>query len=301
MRYVGLDAHLRQSTFYVLDDQGRKIMTRTVKGTSAAVVAELKRVTSPFAVCFEASAGYGVLFERLRLLARRVVVAHPGQLRLIFRSKRKNDRVDAEKLAKLLFLDEVPAVYVPSGSTQAWRRMVEHRHKLVGERTRAKNGLRALLRSLGIDAPKGLWSRRGLAWLAAVDLPTGLDTLQRDILQELLALTDADAAPRGDRTGANRRRAPGRSALDDDPRHRDPDGRGRHGVYRQSAAIPPGQSGRPLLWDRAESGRFGAVEPAGTHHARGPLGGTTFGRRGRLAGHPPFAAHSSILRAGPSK
>jgi len=43
-------------------------------------------------------------------MARRVAVAHPGHLRLIFRSKRKSDRVDAEKLAKLLFLDEVPPV-----------------------------------------------------------------------------------------------------------------------------------------------------------------------------------------------
>lgn len=117
-------------------------------------------------------------------------MAHPGHLRLIFRSKRKNDRVDAEKLAKLLFLDEVPAVYVPSRSTQAWRRLVEHRRKLVGERTRAKNVLRALLRSQGIEAPQGLWSRRGLTWLAAVDLTTGMDTLQRDMLQErLLSLT----------------------------------------------------------------------------------------------------------------
>ena len=33
MRHVGLDANLRQSTFCVLDDRGRKIVTRTVKGT----------------------------------------------------------------------------------------------------------------------------------------------------------------------------------------------------------------------------------------------------------------------------
>ena len=44
MRYVGPDANLRQSTFCVLDDQGRKIMTRTVKGTWAAVFTELAQV-----------------------------------------------------------------------------------------------------------------------------------------------------------------------------------------------------------------------------------------------------------------
>ena len=187
MQYVGLDAHLRQSTFCVLDERGRKIATRTVKGPWAAVLRELERLPRPFAVCFEASTGYGVLFERLQRIARRVVVAHPGQLRLIFQSTRKNDRVDAEKLAKLLFLDAVPPVHVPRRSTQAWRRMIEPRRGLIGERTRAKNALRALFRSLGIETPQRLWSRRGLAWLAAVDLPTALDALQRDILQERLA------------------------------------------------------------------------------------------------------------------
>lgn len=152
----------------------------------ACGVQELKKLRKPFAVCFEASTGYGFMFERLREIARRVVVAHPGQLRLIFRSKRKTDRVDAEKLAKLLFLGEVPTVYVPNPQTRAWRGMIEHRRKLVSERTRAKNAMRALLRSQGIEAPRGLWSRRGLAWLESARLATGLDNLQRDILRERL-------------------------------------------------------------------------------------------------------------------
>jgi hypothetical protein len=46
-------------------------------------VDELSRIRRPFAVCFEASTGYGALYERLQPLARRVVVAHPGHLRLI--------------------------------------------------------------------------------------------------------------------------------------------------------------------------------------------------------------------------
>ena len=78
------------------------------RGRGRTVLEELKTLRAPFAICFEASTGYGYLCERLQGMARRVVVAHPGHLRLIFRSTRKNDRVDAEKLAKLLFLDEVP-------------------------------------------------------------------------------------------------------------------------------------------------------------------------------------------------
>ena len=49
MQYVGLDAHLRTSTFCVLDTRGRKVMTRTVKGSWAAVITELERIKRPFA------------------------------------------------------------------------------------------------------------------------------------------------------------------------------------------------------------------------------------------------------------
>ena len=38
------------------------------------------------------------------------------------------------------------------------------------ERTQARNALRALLRSLGIKAPRNLWSRRGMAWLAGLQV-----------------------------------------------------------------------------------------------------------------------------------
>ena len=120
-------------------------------------------------MCFEASCGYGWLYERLKKMAQKVVVAHPGQLRLIFRSKRKSDRVDAEKLAKLLYLDEVPPVYVPSVQVRSWRAMIEHRQKLLQERVRTKNQLRALLRTHAIVAPRGLWTQKGLAWIEAID------------------------------------------------------------------------------------------------------------------------------------
>ena len=61
----------------------------------------LKRFEEPFRVCYEASCGYGPLHDRLSMTADEVLVAHPGHLRLSFRSKKKNDRVDAQKLATL--------------------------------------------------------------------------------------------------------------------------------------------------------------------------------------------------------
>ena len=120
-------------------------------------------------------------------LAQRVVVAHPGQLRLIFRAKHKKDRIDARKLAKLLYLDEVPAAYVPHEEVQSWRELIEHRRHRMDRQTICKNAIRSLRRSHGRIAPKGLGTKKGLAWLRQEEMPTAAARLKRDLLLDELA------------------------------------------------------------------------------------------------------------------
>jgi len=184
--FVGLDVHWSHTNACILDAHGKKVKRFRVSGSWLRIAEELLKLKGKLFVCYEASCGYGCLYDMLRQVAHRVVVAHPGQLRLIFRSKRKNDRVDAEKLAKLLFLDEVPAVYVPSQDVRAWRQLIQHRVRLVNKRTRAKNACRALLRSVGIRAPGrcGLWTKNGMQWLRCLELPNPLYALQRNMLVE---------------------------------------------------------------------------------------------------------------------
>lgn len=98
----------------------------------------LEGLPDRFEVCYEASCGYGYFHDLLRPLAVPVLVAHPGQLRLIYRSKNKNDRNDAERLAKLLYLDEVPTVHVPSLDVRTWRELINCRSQVIAKRTRAK-------------------------------------------------------------------------------------------------------------------------------------------------------------------
>ncbi|MHC4406374.1 MAG: IS110 family RNA-guided transposase [Planctomycetota bacterium] len=193
MYYVGLDVHYRSSNVCIVNGNGKVVKQMHVAGPWSHMFRVLDNLKRPLAVCYEASCGYGALHDGLREVAKRVVVAHPGQLRLIFKSKRKNDRVDAKKLATLLFLDQVPQVYVPSVGVRSWRNFIEFRHRVVAKRTRVKNGLRSLLRGHGITQPpgKGLWTRKGKAWLAKLELPCDEAALQRDLLLEELAFLDA--------------------------------------------------------------------------------------------------------------
>ncbi len=182
MYSIGIDVHYRYSNVCILDPQGQRI--NEVRLKTSELVTFLEQQPGPRQICYEASLGYGALYDQLSQVARRVLVAHPGHLRLIFRSKRKNDRVDARKLALLLHLGEVPTVYVPSLDYRNWRRLIEMRQRRLTDRTRTKNRLRGLLRGQGVAAPHrlGLWTGKGLAWLRELTFPTAEAELDRDLL-----------------------------------------------------------------------------------------------------------------------
>jgi transposase len=185
MFYVGLDIHTKHISICVLSETGQ-VAQRTRVRSIEAMVQILKSLPDRIEVCYEASCGYGHFHDLLRPLAARVLVAHPGHLRLIFRSRNKNDRNDAERLAKLLYLGETPTVHVPSQQVRTWRELINCRSQVIAKRTRAKNTVRALLRSAGVVPPRqpGLWTKKGLAWLRQLALPTVSQQLRRDLLLE---------------------------------------------------------------------------------------------------------------------
>ena len=189
MFYVGLDVHQARTSIEILDCNGRLFKRGEVKGRWPVLLEELKKVPRPFAVCYEASCGYGYLYEEFSRLSDRVKVAHPGQLAWIYKSKKKHNRIDATKLAKLLFLDMVPAVHVPSRQVRLWRQTIEFRQKLLRSRVTAKNQIRSFLKERGILPPRSLWTRKGMAWLKGLEMEEG-DALRRELLIDQLDESD---------------------------------------------------------------------------------------------------------------
>lgn len=99
-----------------------------------------------------------------------VQVANPNGEAWRWRNlKRKTDRDDAIKLAELSAADQLPTVYVPSAGIRQWRNLIAYRHRLVRQRTRVKNAIRAILHGQGLTHParKGGWTRVALAQLDA--------------------------------------------------------------------------------------------------------------------------------------
>src|SRR5262245_25954496 len=191
MLSVGLDIHDKRIAICVLGETGQ-IVRRAQVRTIDEMMRNLEALPPRSAVGYKASCDYGHYHYLLRPIAAGVTVAHPGRLRLIFRSKDKNDRKDAERLAKLLYLGEAPAVHVPSGDVRTWRELITCRGRVIAKRTRAKNARPTLLRCAGVVPPSrpALWTKKGLDWLRRLELPTASQQLRRDLLlEEIEALT----------------------------------------------------------------------------------------------------------------
>ncbi len=114
--------------------------------------------------------------------------------------KRKTDRDDALKLARLALLGELPpAVHMPSAAQRQKRRLIVHRRSVVTRRTRSRNAIRSIYSQQGRSLAKGnkQWTRAGVAQLRADarDLADcdALDLWRGRLCAELELMAAADA------------------------------------------------------------------------------------------------------------
>ena len=191
MNHVGLDLHLRTSTLCILDENGREVKTVTRRTDWPGLLEFMNReLPKPFDLCYEASCGAGEFYDHVSKIANSTTVAHPGKLRLIYSSQKKNDRIDAQRLAKLLYMKEVPSAYIPPRDIRIWRETIESRQALVNKRTATKNQIRALLRSRMVTPPQSLFSRQGVQWLQQLALGDEWSDLRLELLVGQLQMLD---------------------------------------------------------------------------------------------------------------
>jgi transposase len=120
-----------------------------------------------------------------------VLVADTRNVRAMTHAKVKNDRVDAQLLAKLLAAAMLPGTWVCDEQTRILRRQVTRRSQLVRGRTRARNQVHAVvIRNLGGRAPaRDTFGKKGRAWLATLDLPADERAMVDSCLREADFLT----------------------------------------------------------------------------------------------------------------
>jgi hypothetical protein len=128
MIYIGMDVHQSSTTFCLYDpsQDGRgRFRTLTRPTTAEAIVGVLVPLNKRCRVAFEIGTQAQWVAQIVRPLAADVQVANASRMPWLFRDGRKNDTLDARKLATLLHLGELPQVHLPAADVSAWRALIE--------------------------------------------------------------------------------------------------------------------------------------------------------------------------------
>lgn len=163
-KYIGMDIDNKKIICCVIQ-QGKKDRYQTIRPGIAAMrglLRQEKADDSKVHLAFEISGQAGYIYDSLIDDADSITVVNPSKMTWIYRTAKKNDRLDARKMAVLLSIGEIPSVYMPCREVRQWRQMILHRRKIVDKVTQAKNRIRALLKSVGFSQPydKGSWWKK---------------------------------------------------------------------------------------------------------------------------------------------
>ena len=111
---------------------------------------------------------------------------HPCKTEAIASARIRSDRLDAHILAQLLRADLVARAYAADPETRGLRELLRYRAFLVGLQGAVKNRIHAFLDKLGVRPPMPTpFSRKGLEWLAGLELPQPYGEELRGLLRPL--------------------------------------------------------------------------------------------------------------------
>ena len=147
---IGLDLGDRSSCYCVLDEAGRIVVESklsTVRKTMEATFGAMPRSR----IALETGTHSPWVSRLLSALGHEVIVAHARNVRLIGESRKKDDRLDAQTLARLARIDAqlLSPVKHRSAKAQADLSVIRARAGLVRARTALVNTTRGLAKSYG--------------------------------------------------------------------------------------------------------------------------------------------------------
>jgi transposase len=139
MYYIGLDVHKKTISYCVKDVAGRVYQEGKIGSTRCELDCWVKTLPQPRMIAMEATIFTGWIYDHLLPHAEKVKVAHPLMLRAIAAAKRKNDKIDASKIADCLRCDFLPVCYMTSTEIRDRRRTLRYRGLLVKQMVQMKN------------------------------------------------------------------------------------------------------------------------------------------------------------------
>ena len=186
---IGLDLGDKTSRYCVLDGQG-EVKQESRVATSKKEMAETFGALRRSRIALEVGTHSPWVSRLLSSLGHEVIVANPRQLKLISTSSRKDDRVDAQPLARLARVDVQLLRPVRHRSEQGQLHLAEIRARaaLIEARTSLVNTARGMAKAFGERLPKCDADQMGVEQLKS--LPAAWQEVLGPLLEQVAALTE---------------------------------------------------------------------------------------------------------------
>src|SRR2546425_13369167 len=143
-KYIGMDVHQATISVAVMDAGGKLIMECLLETKAATIVEFIEGLHGTLSLTFEEGTSAAWLHDLLKPHISRLVVCDPRRNALL-KDGNKSDRIDARKLAELLYLNKLNPVYHGEHGTRALKELVRSYLTITNQRTGSAPAGRVLL------------------------------------------------------------------------------------------------------------------------------------------------------------
>ena len=168
-KYIGLDVHKETISIAVLNSSGKLVMETIIETKASMLVQFVQGLRGNLHVTFEEGTWAAWLYDLLKPQVTKIVVCDPRRNALL-KEGNKSDRIDARKLAELLYLNKLKPVYHGEHGVRALKELSRGYLTISGDLTRVMTRLKAMYRSWAIPcAGKQVYAPRYRSeWLGKI-------------------------------------------------------------------------------------------------------------------------------------
>jgi transposase len=168
-KYIGLDVHKESISIAVLNSAGKVVMECVIETKASTILQFIHGLGGDVHLTFEEGTWAGWLYDLLKPHVTELVVCNPRKNALL-KEGSKSDRIDAHKLADLLYMKKIKPVYHGEHGLRMLKELSRSYLTVTKDLGRVMNRLKALYRSWAIPcAGTQVYApRHRAAWLAKI-------------------------------------------------------------------------------------------------------------------------------------
>jgi transposase len=148
-KYIGLDVHKESVSIAVLNFVGKVVMECVIETKTSTILQFIHGLRGDLHVTFEEGTWAGWLYDLLKPYVTELLVCNPRKNALL-KEGSKSDRIDARKLAELLYMSKLSSVYHGEQGLRMLKELSRSYLTITKDLGRVMNRVKALYRGWAI-------------------------------------------------------------------------------------------------------------------------------------------------------